>query len=55
MQTSNALKLDPCSTGDLISFYDPRKSSVSSMDFIKTYKPMQCLDESANISITPSR
>lgn len=52
---SDPLVLDPCSTLDLNNFYDPRKSSASSMDYLQKYKPMQCLDESANIELTPTR
>ena len=55
VSTSLPLKLDPCSTLDLNNFYDARKSSESSLEFITKYKPMQCLDENANIQITPSR
>ena len=52
---SDPLKLDPCSTLDLNKFYTPRKSSESQMAYLQKYKMMQCLDEFANIKITPTR
>ena len=52
---SDPLKLDPCSTLDLNKFYTPRKSSASQMEYLQKYKMMQCLDEFANIKITPTR
>ena len=42
---SDPLTLDPCSTLDLDSFYKPRSTSQSFFDFMKNYKPMQCIDE----------
>lgn len=54
VEISDPLILDPCSTLDLQKFNDPRKSSVSAMEYLQKYKPMQCLDESANLDITPS-
>lgn len=53
--TSDPLVLDPCSTLDLNKFYTPRKSSSSFMTFLQTYKPMQCLDEFANLEISSTR
>ena len=53
--TSAPLKLDPCSTLDLNKFYSPRQSSLSAFNYIQDYKPMQCLDESANLTIAPTR
>ena len=52
---SDPLKLDACSTLDLQRFNKPRKSSSSFMAFLLQYKPLQCLDEQANLSITPTR
>ena len=52
---SDALELDPCSTLDLNKFYTPRKSSASFMNFLQTYKPMQCLDEFAKLELSPTR
>ena len=36
--TTEPLTLDPCSTLDLQNFYDPRKSSKPSLEFIQQYK-----------------
>jgi len=52
---SDPLKLDPCSTLDLDKFSKPRKGSEASMNFLQKYKPLQCLDESANLNLTPTR
>jgi hypothetical protein len=52
---SDPLVLDPCSTLDLNNFYDAGKSSVSSMEFLQEFKPMQCLDEGANLELEPTR
>ena len=52
---SDALALDPCSTLDMDRFYTARSTSKSSFDFLQKFKPMQCLDEKANIKLTPTR
>ena len=54
MTKSDPLVLDPCSTLDLNRFYTPRTSSDASFQFLQKYKPMQCLDESANLKLKPS-
>ena len=47
--------MDPCSTQDYDAFYAPRIDLEAQMSYIKQYKPMQCLNENAYLTLTPNR
>lgn len=53
--SSKEVVLKPCTTLMLESFYDPRSSSLSQLEFLKKYKPMLCVDTDYGITTTPSR
>ena len=52
---SDPLKLDPCTTLDLQAFYEAMPNSAEQMSYLTEFKPMQCLNEKANVQVLPIR